>query len=168
MDREVEPPAAKKSKPTNEEENGMAVSYPVQLKHVAPSNAAWYEESLRDPRRFWGDLARQRLRWMEEFKTVMECDMNEGKIGWFLGGKINVSGENQQHIAVATYHVIFTTVVCLRTDNCLDRHVEQNPDRPALIWEKDEPNQHETVTYKYSITLIACMLLHISAGSCWG
>lgn len=103
MEREVEPPSAKKSKPTNEEENGMAVTYPVQLKHVAPSNAAWYEESLRYPGGFWGDLARQRLRWMEEFKTIMECDMKEGKIGWFLGGKINVSGEDTSIIiAVAT------------------------------------------------------------------
>ena len=33
-------------------------------------------------------------------------------------------------------------------DNCLDRQVEQHPDRVAFIWEKDEPSAHETVTYK--------------------
>ena len=114
MDRE--PPPAKRSKTASEEE--MAVTYPVQLKHVAPSNAAWYEESLRDPARFWGDLARQRLRWVEDFNTIMDCDMKEGKIGWFLGGKINVSGENNIDsrllVALAANNLIFTTtnVVC--------------------------------------------------------
>lgn len=32
-------------------------------------------------------------------------------------------------------------------ENCLDRHVEKNPDKPAFIWEKDEPGQHEVITY---------------------
>lgn len=32
-------------------------------------------------------------------------------------------------------------------DNCLDRHAEKNPDKPALIWEKDEPGTEEIVTY---------------------
>ena len=36
-------------------------------------------------------------------------------------------------------------------DNCIDRHVEASPDRVALIWEKDEPNQHEHVTYRYVV-----------------
>ena len=36
----------------------------------------------------------------------------------------------------------------LHLENCLDRHVEDDPDRVALIWEKDEPNQHENITYK--------------------
>ena len=35
------------------------------------------------------------------------------------------------------------------TENCLDRHVEEDPNRVALIWEKDEPHQHENITYKY-------------------
>lgn len=33
-------------------------------------------------------------------------------------------------------------------DNCLDRHAEQDPSRIALIWEKDEPGQHEQLTYR--------------------
>lgn len=37
----------------------------------------------------------------------------------------------------------------LCTENCLDRHVEEDPNRVALIWEKDEPHQHENITYKY-------------------
>ena len=30
---------------------------------------------------------------------------------------------------------------------CFIRHAEKNPDKTALIWEKDEPGTHEKVTY---------------------
>ena len=80
-----EEPACKKTR--------VAVSYPVDLAHVSASNADWYEESLSHPEQFWSDLARQRLRWMKDFDTVMDCDMDEGRISWFLGGVLNVSGE---------------------------------------------------------------------------
>ena len=33
------------------------------------------------------------------------------------------------------------------SENCLDRHAEENADKPAFIWEKDEPGTHEIVTY---------------------
>ena len=32
--------------------------------------------------------------------------------------------------------------------NCVDRYAESDPDRVALIWEKDEPGQEERVTYR--------------------
>jgi len=100
------------------------VTYPLQLASVSENHAALYEESLKNPQRFWGDLARRRLLWIKEFDQVMDCNMQEGKISWFNGGILNV------------------------TESCLDRHVEQHPDRTALIWERDEPGQHQTVTYK--------------------
>lgn len=37
----------------------------------------------------------------------------------------------------------------MHTENCLDRHAEVDPHRVALIWEKDDPNQQEKVTYRY-------------------
>ena len=75
------------------EEQDLVITYPVQLEHIAPSNAGWYKESLCNPEQFWGDLARDRLHWVKEFDTVMDCDMNSGSHKWFIGGKINVSGE---------------------------------------------------------------------------
>eukprot|EP00731_Ephydatia_muelleri_P027666 Em0019g539a len=101
----------------------MSVSYPIELSTVMENHASIYEDSLKNPEQFWGDLARRRLRWMKDFDQVMQCNMNTGQFSWFLGGRINV------------------------TDNCLDRHVENNPDRLALIWEKDEPGQQVHVTY---------------------
>ncbi|XP_064403228.1 acetyl-coenzyme A synthetase 2-like, mitochondrial [Halichondria panicea] len=97
--------------------------YPLQLSSVSEEYAAQYEESLKNPEQFWGHLARTRLRWIKEFDQVMDCDMNKGSFKWFQGGVINVS------------------------ENCLDRHAERNPDKAALIWEKDEPGEQEVVSY---------------------
>ena len=69
-----------------------SVSYPLQLASVTENHGAIYEESLNNPEAFWGDLARNRLRWFKEFDQVMDCDMKEGRLSWFNGGKINVSG----------------------------------------------------------------------------
>ena len=69
-----------------------AVSYPLRLSSVSENHAAVYNESLDNPEAFWGDLARNRLRWMKEFDQVMDCDMSEGRFSWFNGGKLNVSG----------------------------------------------------------------------------
>ena len=70
------------------------VTYPLQLASVSENHAALYAESLENPERFWGDLARRRLRWVKEFDQVMDCSMREGRINWFKGGMLNVTGEN--------------------------------------------------------------------------
>lgn len=52
-----------------------------------------YRLSVTDPDRFWGSAAADRLRWIEPFQRVRDCELSSGKIGWFLGGKLNVSGK---------------------------------------------------------------------------
>ena len=74
------------------------VEYPLKLSFVSENHAALYEESLAHPERFWGDLARRRLRWMKDFDQVMDCDMSKGQFKWFLGGVLNVSGERNSEI----------------------------------------------------------------------
>uniref|UniRef100_A0A668TT21 Propionate--CoA ligase n=1 Tax=Oreochromis aureus TaxID=47969 RepID=A0A668TT21_OREAU len=88
------------------------------------SHGDLYRLSVTDPDRFWGSAAADRLRWAEPFHRVRDCDLSSGRIGWFLGGKLNVSV------------------------NCLDVHVEKHPDRVALIWERDEPGTEVKVTYR--------------------
>ena len=70
-----------------------AVSYPLQLSSVSANHAAVYNESLANPEAFWGHLARTRLNWMKDFDSVMDCDMSQGRINWFSGGKLNVTGK---------------------------------------------------------------------------
>ena len=68
------------------------VSYPLRLAAVSPDHEAIYRESLRNPDIFWGELAKERLRWIRPFDEVSDCNMVGPKIKWFRGGKINVSG----------------------------------------------------------------------------
>ncbi|XP_048456711.1 acetyl-coenzyme A synthetase 2-like, mitochondrial isoform X2 [Rhincodon typus] len=80
--------------------------------------------AIKDPETFWGTLAKKRLLWNRLFQRVHDCDFSKGSIAWFRGGQLNVSV------------------------NCLDRHVNQYPDRVALIWERDEPGTEIRVTYR--------------------
>lgn len=42
---------------------------------------------------FWAAVATNRLTWISAFSTVQDCDLRRGKVKWFVGGKLNVSGE---------------------------------------------------------------------------
>ena len=86
--------------------------------------------ALENPTEFWSALARSRLHWRRDFDTTQNCDFSRGEIKWFEGGKINIC------------------------ENMLDRHAAADPDRVALLWEKDEPDEGpEVVTYKQLLQL---------------
>ncbi|XP_071810457.1 acetyl-coenzyme A synthetase 2-like, mitochondrial [Asterias amurensis] len=95
-----------------------------KMGYTFESHQELHQFSLSEPDIFWGTFARSRLRWFEDFGKVSDVNWSEGKSAWFLGGKINVSV------------------------NCIDRHKEADPNRVALIWEKDEPGQEQRITYK--------------------
>lgn len=42
---------------------------------------------------FWAAAARHRLSWISPFHTVQDCDLSRGRIRWFEGGRLNVSGK---------------------------------------------------------------------------
>lgn len=83
-----------------------------------------YEESVKNPERFWGDLGKSSLRWFQLFTKVYTGDFKKGNVSWFINGKINAC------------------------DNCVDRWVEKHPDKVAIIWEKDSPGESKKITYK--------------------
>lgn len=85
-------------------------------------------QAARDPAAFWGPLAQDTLVWDTPYHTVWDCDFSSGKIGWFLGGQLNVSV------------------------NCLDQHVQKSPESVALIWERDEPGTEVRITYRYCVS----------------
>ena len=129
-----------------------SVEYPIQLSSVSPNHAALYEESLSNPQGFWGDLARRRLRWFKEFDQVMNCDMEQGKISWFNGGKINVSGIKWCDMHCTTRIHSFVIV------NLLDRHAEKHPHKAAIIWEQDALGSSQRVSYwLVCYTTLYCM-----------
>jgi acetyl-CoA synthetase len=81
-----------------------------------------YNQSIANPSKFFGDLARNDLDWMEDFNQVHNDDFSNAK--WFEGGKTNVSF------------------------NCIDRHLENQADKTALIWEGDDPDNTRELTYQ--------------------
>ncbi|WP_416305048.1 acetate--CoA ligase [Neptunicella sp. SCSIO 80796] len=84
-----------------------------------------YDWSVKDPDGFWQQQA-QRLDWMKPFSKVSDCSYAPGniKISWFADGELN-----------ACY-------------NCVDRHAESDPERVAIIWEGDNPQDDKKITYK--------------------
>lgn len=99
------------------------VSEGAHIKSMDEYNAM-YEESIKNPEAFWGEQAKKRLSWYHEFTQVKDCDISEGMISWFLGGKLNVC------------------------DNCVDRHVQDRGDQVAILWEGDEPGDVRRITYR--------------------
>lgn len=82
-----------------------------------------YKESINDPSKFWGKLARELITFERDFETTLAGSLENGDVAWFLEGKLN-----------ACY-------------NCVDRHAIKNPNKPAIIYEADEPNEGRTITY---------------------
>ena len=84
-----------------------------------------YAESIEDPERFWGDIGR-RIDWIKDFSQVKDSSYAEDDchIRWFYDGKLNVSS------------------------NCLDRHLQTRGDKTAIIWEGDDPNVSQHISYR--------------------
>jgi acetyl-CoA synthetase len=86
---------------------------------------AMYAASINDPEAFWGEQGK-RLDWIKPYTKVKETsyDLNDFGIKWYSDGVLNVSA------------------------NCIDRHLSTRGDKPAIIWEGDDPSDSQTVTYK--------------------
>ena len=80
-----------------------------------------YQQSIDDPKAFFGKEAIENLDWIEPFKSVHNDGFIDSK--WFQEGKINVSY------------------------NCIDRHLKLHADKTALIWEGDNPNESHEISY---------------------
>lgn len=74
--------------------SSISAAQPDLSSHLAGKTYAdLYDLSVRDPETFWGSIAKERLAWTKPFDQVTDCDLSSGKINWFLGGQLNVSGE---------------------------------------------------------------------------
>jgi len=85
-----------------------------------------YQRSITDPEGFWAEQADKFLSWYKPWDTVCDCsyDVENLHIKWFEGGKLNVSY------------------------NCIDRHLDQHADKVAIIWEGDDINDDQKITYR--------------------
>ncbi|GGC45012.1 acetyl-coenzyme A synthetase [Parapedobacter defluvii] len=83
-----------------------------------------YQKSVEKPEDFWAEIAAH-FYWKRKWNRVLEWNFKEPKIKWFEGARLNI------------------------TENCLDRHIYKLGDKPAIIWEPNDPNEaHRVLTYK--------------------
>ena len=93
----------------------------IHIKNIDEYNKL-YQQSINNPSKFFANLAQEDLSWMEDFISVHNGEFADTK--WFEGGKINTSV------------------------NCIDRHLENNANKIALIWEGDDPNDSKELSFQ--------------------
>jgi acetyl-CoA synthetase len=76
-----------------------------------------YNKSIREPRKFWDKIADENFTWYQKWDKVVEFDMQEAEVKWFLNAKVNI------------------------TKNCIDRHLAKRGDKTAIIFEPNNPEE---------------------------
>ena len=84
-----------------------------------------YGQSIADPEAFWAEQGK-RIDWIKPYTEVKDVSYaaDDLHIRWFHDGTLNVSA------------------------NCIDRHLASRGDKPAIIWEGDDPDDDRTITYR--------------------
>ena len=111
------------------------MSYPYQIRSLEEYKSA-YKKSVEDPEAFWADIARHFL-WRRKWDKVLEWNFTEPKVKWFEGATMNI------------------------TENCLDRHLKEHPNRPAIIWEPNDPDDHHRVLTYRELHFKVCQFAHV-------
>ena len=83
-----------------------------------------YKESISNPIKFWGEHGK-RIDWIKNYEKVRDFSYDQKNlyIKWFEDGTLN-----------ASY-------------NCIDRHLKNNGNKTAIIWEGDNPDEQKSITY---------------------
>ena len=97
---------------------------------------AMYQRSLNDSDGFWAEQAEQFVSWSRRWQRVQNCDFKTADIHWFEGAELNVAY------------------------NCLDRHLADRGDQTAIIWEGDDPNEDQSISYR-ELHEMVCRLANV-------
>ena len=104
--------------------------YPVSEAAAAKSHLdsaqfeEMYRQSIEDPEEFWAEMAARFLHWHKPWQKVTAGDFASSDVRWFEGGQLNVAY------------------------NCVDRHLSRRGEQTAIIWEGDEPDQQQHISYR--------------------
>ncbi|HRP85878.1 MAG TPA: acetyl-coenzyme A synthetase N-terminal domain-containing protein, partial [Saprospiraceae bacterium] len=75
-----------------------------------------YRKSIKDPTGFWEKIAAENFNWHSRWDKVLDFDMKEARFEWFRNAKLNI------------------------TQNCIDRHLQTQGDKTAIIFEPNDVN----------------------------
>lgn len=83
-----------------------------------------YNQAQSEPDSFWAHIADE-FNWRKKWDHISSGDFNDLEIKWFEGATLNI------------------------TENCLDRHLKTRADKPAIIFEANNPDSPPlTLTYR--------------------
>jgi len=83
-----------------------------------------YKKSVRNPKKFWGKIAMENFNWYKPWDQVFEFDFEQARFNWFVNAKVNI------------------------TENCIDRHLETQGNKTAIIFEPNNPGEaSQAITY---------------------
>jgi len=91
-----------------------------------------YKNSIEDNDNFWREEGK-RIDWVKNYSKIknVKYSKNDVDIKWYYDGYLNVSY------------------------NCIDRHAKNNPDKIAIIWEGDDPNNVKKISYQELLTNVS-------------
>lgn len=93
-----------------------------------------YNKSIREPRKFWEKIADENFTWYQKWDKVVEFDMQEADVKWFVNAKVNI------------------------TKNCIDRHLAKRGEKTAIIFEPNNPDEEaQHITYNELYDRVAKM-----------
>lgn len=99
------------------------MNFPFQIKTYEAYKEA-YANSVADPEQFWANVA-ENFHWRKKWDKVLDWNFKQPSINWFVNAKLNI------------------------TENCLDRHLAERGDKPAIIWEPNGKEEaHREITYR--------------------
>lgn len=109
-------------------------TYPTSSEFAAKANtnpekfAKDYQRSVATAESieaFWAERA-ELIDWIKKPTIIknVNYDLDDFRLKWFEDGELNISV------------------------NCIDRHLKDNPFKPAIIWEGDHPSQHKIISFK--------------------
>ena len=81
-----------------------------------------YKDSINDPNNFFLKQALEEIDWIKRPTKSSTGTLSEPK--WFEDGTLNISY------------------------NCIDRHAKTHPDKTAIIWQGDEKENNQYISYK--------------------
>lgn len=83
-----------------------------------------YENSVSDPEQFWENIA-QTFTWQKPWDRVLTWDFEGPSVKWFENAQLNIS------------------------ENIFERHLDTQPDKTAILWEPNNPNeQPRRISYR--------------------
>lgn len=93
-----------------------------------------YNKSVREPRKFWDKIADENFTWYQKWDKVVEFDMQEADVKWFVNAKVNI------------------------VKNCIDRHLAKRGNKTAIIFEPNNPTEDALhITYNELYDRVARM-----------